>query len=105
MVIRKKGRRADVQHDEGFDVLAAARRQVGMHSDDGDDFGLLVYMRPVIERPTADWRWGSLGEELEVVLRRGGLALALLLRGGRGVAVCRGEARVHQPPADGDRAP
>ena len=96
LVIRKKGRRADVQHDEGFDVLAAARRQVGMHSDDGDDFGLLVYMRPVIERPTADWRWGSLGEELEVVLRRGGLALALRLRGGRGVAVW---APYHMRPA------
>jgi hypothetical protein len=36
LVIRKKGVRACVQHGEGGDVLSAARRQVGVHSDDGD---------------------------------------------------------------------
>ena len=43
-----------------------------MHSDDGDDYGLLIYTQPVMERPTAEWSWQSLGGDLEVVLRRGG---------------------------------
>ena len=108
LVIRKKGVRACVQHGEGVDVLAAARRQVGVHSDDGDDYGILIYTRPVMERPAAaESRMQSLGKELEEVLQRGGLALVLHLRGGRGAAVWapyHQRPAQYQPRADADRA-
>ena len=93
-------------------MLAAARRQVGVHSDDGDDYGILIYTRPVMERPAAtesstERSRQSLGKELEEVLRRGGLALVLRLRGGRGVAVWapyHQRPAQYQPRADADRA-
>ena len=94
LVWLRKGTRLSSGHSADDEVLAAARKQVKLHSDDGDDFGLLIYLRPVQERhgQEAGSSRPSLDEQLEdVSARRGRLALRLRLRlrlrGGRPGAI------------------